>query len=183
MVVSVLALILSMIVIGAVVGIVSFVLCVIGLRRSRSTGSGRAASIGGIALSILALVASAAAAAFIVATINSGDDIVRNGIATTSTNEEFPPQDDIESVECSASESGNLPLAIITLENNSPGRSIYRVTVEWDTQGGQISHEVRSEFLESGGTQTLRLFDRSSSGDADTCRVTRIERSGFRFIN
>lgn len=183
LVVSVLALILSMIVIGAIVGIVSFVLCVIGLRRSRTSGRGRGLSIGGIMLSLLALLVSAAAAAFIIATITSGEDTILNGVATTSSNHEFPPQNDIESVECSASESGSLPLAIITVRNNSEGRSVYRVTVEWETSSGEIADDVRSDFIDVGETETLRLFERSSAGIPDTCRVTRIERSGFRFLN
>lgn len=191
LVVSLLALVLSIIVLGGLIAFVSFVLCLIGLRRSRTIGRGRGLAIGGIVLSILSLLVSAAALAFLVATLNGGDEIVRNGIVTTSTNLEFPPQDDLVSVECTASESGNLPLAIIDLQNNSTGRSIYRVTVTWETQGNseeataaaEVSGEVRSDYIEAGETETLRLFQRSSRARVDTCRVTRIERSGFQLFN
>jgi len=190
LVVSVLALVLSIIAVGGLIAVVSFVLCVIGLRRSKTIGRGRGLAIGGIVLSVLSLLTSVAALALLIATINGGDEIVRNGIVTTSTNLEFPPQDDLVSVECTASESGNLPLAIITLQNKSTGQSLYRVTVVWDTQGSsdettaaEVSGEVRSDDVEAGETEILRLFERSSSGIVDTCRVTRIERSGFQLFN
>ncbi len=171
-----------MIVIGGLIAFVSFALCVIGVRRSKTLGSGRGLAISGIVLSVLALLASGAAAVIIYATLNGGDEIVRNGIVTTSTNTEFPPQDDLVSVECTSSDSGNLPLAIITLENKSTGRSLYSVTVEWDTTSGVIEDEVSSDFIDEGATEVLRLFERSSAGISDACRVTRIERSGFRLL-
>jgi len=160
----------------------SFILCIIGLGRSKTLGRGRGVAITGIILSILALLASVAAGFFLYTTLAGGDEIVRNGIATTSTNTEFPPQDDFVSVECSASEGGGLPLAIITLENMSGGRSFYQVTVEWDTETGTVSDEVTSEFIDDGERTILRLFDRSSTGLTDTCQVTRIERSGVRLF-
>lgn len=178
-----------MIVLGGVIAFISITLCIIGLRRSKTLHRGRGVSIAGILLSILAILASAAALAIIIATLRGGDDVVRNGIATTSTNSEFPPQDDLIDVVCSASDNGDVPLAIIELENKSTGRSIYSVTVEWDTPAGAnvdvgtpsgvVSGEVDSEFVDVGETVTLRLFDRSLLGIVDTCRVTRIERSGF----
>ena len=182
LVVAVLALILSMIVIGGLIAFASFILCIIGLGRSKTLGRGRGVAITGIILSILALLASVAAGFFLYTTLAGGDEIVRNGIATTSTNTEFPPQDDFVSVECSASEGGGLPLAIITLENMSGGRSFYQVTVEWDTETGTVSDEVTSEFIDDGERTILRLFDRSSTGLTDTCQVTRIERSGVRLF-
>jgi hypothetical protein len=191
LVISLLALVLSIVVLGGLIAFVSFVLCVIGLRRSKTIGRGRGLAIGGIVLSILSVLASAAALAILIATINGGDEVSRNGIVTTSTNVEYPPQDDLVSVECTASESGNLPLAIITLQNNSTGRSTYRVTVTWEAQGNseetpaaaEVSDEVRSDYIEAGETETLRLFQRSSRALVDTCRVTRIERSGFQLFN
>ena len=182
LVVAVLALILSMIVIGGLIAFASFILCIIGLGRSKTLGRGRGVAITGIILSILALLASVAAGFFLYTTLAGGDEIVRKGIATTSTNTEFPPQDDFVSVECSASEGGGLPLAIITLENMSGGRSFYQVTVEWDTETGTVSDEVTSEFIDDGERTILRLFDRSSTGLTDTCQVTRIERSGVRLF-
>ena len=183
LVVALLSLILSIVVIGGLIAFVSFTLCIIGLRRSRTLGRGRGIAITGILLSVLALLASVAAVAILYATLSEGDETVRNGIVTTSANTEFPPQDDLVSVECSASESGSLPLAIITLENMSGGRSVYRVTVEWDTETGTVSDEVGSDFIEDGERTILRLFDRSATGMTDTCRVTRIERrSSFLFL-
>ena len=191
LVVSVLALVLSVIVLGGLIAFVSFVLCVIGLRRSKTIGRGRGLAIGGIVLSVLSLVASAAALAVLFTTINGGDEITRNGIITTSTNLEYPPQDDLVDVECTASESGNLPLAIITLQNNSTGQSVYHVTVTWETRGSSeettaatdVSGEVSSGDVEAGETETLRLFERSSRALVDSCQVTRIERWGFQLFN
>lgn len=182
LVVAVLALILSMIVLGGLVAFVSFTLCIIGLRRSKSLGRGRGLAITGIILSVLSLIASAAALVIIIATLNGGDEVVRNGIVTTSTNSEFPPQDDLVDSECSTSEGGDLALAIITLENKSTGRSVYGVTVEWETRSGVVSSEVSSDFVDAGSTEVLRLFGPSSSAIPETCRVTRIERSGFRLF-
>lgn len=171
-----------MVVIGGLIAFASFSLCMIGLRRSKTLGSGRGLAITGIVLSVLALIASVAALVVITATLNGGDEITRNGIVTTSTNTEFPPQDDLASLECSASDNGELALAIITLENLSEGRSVYTVTVEWDTASGTVSGDVRSDFLPAGDTEVLRLFDQSSSAIPTQCRVTRIERSGFRLL-
>lgn len=182
LVVALLAAILSIIVIGGLIAFVSFTLCIIGLRRSKTLGRGRRLAIGGIVLSVLALLASGAVLAIIIVTLNGGDEITRNGIITTSTNTEFPPQDDLVSSDCGSSTGGDLPLAIITLENKSTGRSVYGVTVEWDTPSGVVEGEVSSDYVDAGATAELRLFERSSSGIPDTCRVTRIERSGFRLL-
>lgn len=179
LVVALLALILSMIVIGGVIAFVSFGLCVVGLRRSKTLGRGRGLAISGIVLSVLAVLASGAAFAIIYATLTGGDDIELNGILTTSTNEEYPPQEDLVSVECSSSDNGGLPLAIITLENKSTGRSVYSVTVEWDTPSGTVDGEVSSDFVDEDAREVLRLFELTSAGIPDTCRVTRIERTGF----
>lgn len=182
--VAVLALILSIIVIGGIVGIVGFIMCVVGLRRSKTLGRGRGLAISGMVLSILSIIASGAALALLIATLSGGEETVRNGIATTSDNTEFPPQDDLESLECSASENGDVPLAIITLTNNSTGRSIYSVTVEWETiDDSSIEAEVTSDFIEAGESETLRLFERSGQGLVAECRVTKIDRSGFFFLN
>lgn len=184
LVVAVLALILSIIVVGGVIGIVSFIMCVVGLRRSKSLGRGRGMAITGIILSILSILAAAAALAILIVTLSGGEETIRNGIATTSENTEFPPQDDLTSLDCSASESGDVPLAIITLDNHSTGRSIYSVTVEWETpRGDMVEAEVTSDFVDAGESETLRLFERSGEGLVDSCRVTKIDRSGFFFFN
>lgn len=168
---------------GGLIAFASFVLCVIGLRRSKTLGRGRGLAITGIVLSVLSVIVSGIALAILIATLSGGDEVIRNGIVTTSDNTEFPPQDDLVSIECTASESGDVPLAIITLENKSPGRSLYSVTVEWDTSTGVIAGEVSSELVDAGSTEVLRLFERSARGEPDTCRVTRIDRSGFFLFN
>ena len=183
LVVSLLALILAIIVMGGLIAIAGFILCFIGLRRSKSLGRGRGLAITGMILSVLSIVVSGIALAILLAALSGGDETVRNGIITTSSNTEFPPQDDLAELECTASESGDVPLAIITLENMSPGRSVYGVTVEWDTPTGVIAAEVSSEFVDAGEREVLRLFERTARGVPDTCRVTRIERSGFFFLN
>ena len=178
LVVSLMGVVLSVVVIGGLVGILGFVLSMIGLRRSKTIGRGRGAALGGIALAGLSLLFSTVAVGFIVAGLNGGEERIVDGIATTSTNTEFPPQDDLELVECDV--SGSLGLAIVTIENRSGGQSLYSVTVEWDTEAGDVvSGTVRSEFLGAGERQTIRLFDRSGNGVAESCRVVRIERSGL----
>ena len=178
LVVSLMGVILSIIVIGGLVGVLGFILSVIGLRRSKTIGRGRGAALGGIALAGLSLLFSTVAVGFIAAGLNGGEERIIDGIVTTSTNTEFPPQEDLDSVECDS--SGNLGLAIVTIENRSGGQSLYSVTVEWDTKAGDVvTGTLRSEFLAAGETQTMRLFDRSGNGIADSCRVARIERSGL----
>ena len=181
LVVSLLALILSVIVIGGIVAIVGLVLSAIGLRRAKTIGKGRGAAIGGIALALMSMVFSILAIGLIASEINGGEERSVNGIITTSSNVEFPPQEDIDSVECDTNSS--LGLAIVTIENRSGGRSLYNVTVEWETEDGEIEMgTVRSEFLAAGERQTMRLFDSSGNGIPSTCRVSRIERSGVGFL-
>lgn len=178
LVVSLMGLVLSVIVVGGFVGFTGFILSSIGLRRSKTIGHGRGAAIGGIVLAGLSMVFSAVALAFIVSAINGGEERVVNDIVTTSNNTEFPPQLDLDSIECDA--SGDLGLAVVTLENRSGGQSLYNVTVEWDTaSGGTVDGTIQSDFLAAGETQTMRLFDQSGNGIADSCRVARIERSGL----
>lgn len=181
LVVSLLGLILSVIVVGGFVGLIAIVLSIIGLRRSRELGGrGRAAARIGIALSLLSMVASVAFVGLLLDTLNGGPPITIDGITTRSTNTEFPPQDDLLDVSCESSESGALGLAVVEIENMSPGESSYAVTVAWDTDSGDvIDGLVRSESLGARESQTLRLFESTGLGLPDTCRVTAIERSGF----
>lgn len=180
LVVSLLALVLSIIVLGGFVAFIGFTLSMKGLQRSRTLETGRGLSIGGIALSVLALLASVGAFVVIMATINGGEERVVDGITTTSNNVQHPPQADIDDVVCGVSNGGGLPLATVQLENRSPGESLYAITIEWDTESGSaVSGIVRSEFLAAGESQTLRLFDQTGTGLSETCRVSRIERSGL----
>jgi hypothetical protein len=184
LVVSLLGLVLAVIVIGGFIGFVGFALSVIGLRRSATLGRGRGVAIGGIAMAVLAIVVAGISLTFIVVGLRGGEEIVRNGISTHSTNTEFPPQDDLESVECTASEGGGLGLAVLTIHNKSGGPSSYTITVEWDAGAGSPeTSTVRSSLLPDGETEELRLFDVSGVGDPESCRVSRIERSGFDFLS
>jgi hypothetical protein len=184
LVVSLLGLVLAVIVVGGFIGFVGLALSVIGLRRSATLGRGRGAAIGGIALAVLAILVAGLSLAFIVIGLRGGDEIVQNGISTHSTNTEFPPQDDLESVECTASEGGGLGLAVIAIFNKSGGSSSYTITVEWDAGAGSpVTNTVSSSFLPDGETEELRLFDVSGSGDPGSCRVSQIERSGFDFLS
>ena len=178
---SLTALILSIIVIGGIVGIVGFVLSAIGLRRAKSIGRGRAMALGGMALAGLSVLFSTLAVGFLVAALNGGEEKVINDIATRSSNTEFPPQLDLDEVVCES--SGDLALATVSITNNSRGESIYGITVEWETDLGTIvSGTVQSELLPADGQQSLRLFDQTGNGVPDTCRVSRIERSGLGFL-
>lgn len=183
LVISLLSLILAIIVLGGLIAIAGIILSYIGLKRSKMLGRGRGLAITGIVLSLLSIVVSGIALAILIAALTGGEDVVRNGIVTSSDNDEFPPQDDLVDLECTASDSGGVPLAIITIENKSPGRSVYGVTVEWETATDPIVAEVSSEFVDAGETEVLRLFERSSRGIAEQCRVTRIDRSGLFFFN
>ncbi len=176
-IVAVLALVLSIIVIGGLIGIVSFVLCVIGLRRARRGKRGRGLAITGIVVSLLSILFSAVAVVFLVALVRSGDEIVRDGIITTSDNTEYPPQDDIDGIECSASNSGRIAQATVTITNRSTGPSVYRITIEWETNGEPIEEIVSTDYLDAGESASYEAVDLSGRAMEDSCRVTRIERS------
>ena len=176
-IVAVLALVLSIIVVGAVIGIVSFVLCVIGLRRARQGKRGRGLAITGIIVSLLAILFSAVAVVFLLALVRSGDEIVRDGIITTSDNTEFPPQDDIDGIVCSASNSGRIAQAKVTITNRSTGPSVYRITIEWETDGEPIEEVISTDFVDAGESASYEAVDLSGQAIEDSCRVTRIDRS------
>lgn len=178
------SLILSIIVIGGISAIVALVLSVIGLRRSRTIGQGKGAAIGGIGLSLLAIAASSMTVVLLISAFNSREETIRDGIITTSNNEDFPPQDDLDAVECSTSSGGGSALATVTITNRSGGQSVYVVTVTWTTTGGghvsdEVSDEIRSDYLPADHSQTMRLFAPATDVDPESCRVSRIERSGF----
>lgn len=182
LVVAVLALILSVIVIGFFVAIVSVVLSIVALRRARRGRRGRGLAVGGIGLSLLAMVFSVAALLFLVSFLRSGDTTVRNGIATTSDNQEFPPQDDIDEIECSASNSGRLAQARVTITNRSEERSVYRITIEWDTASGPIEEIVTTGFVDVADTESYEAVDLSGTADRESCRITAIDRSFLPFF-
>ncbi len=179
---SVLALICAAIVIGGVIGVVSFALSAIGLRRARLGARGRGVAIGGIVLSLLAIAMSIVALLMILSAIR-GEDTVVDGIATTSSNTRYPPQSDLDDVQCETSRSGAIARAFVTLTNRSTGPSIYEVTVAWDSPDGRIETLVSSEFVDSDETIELDALELTGRGEPDSCRVTRIERSGLPFFN
>jgi len=182
---SLISLIMSAILVGFFTGLIGVVLSVIGLRRSKTLGGRRrGAAITGIVLGVLAMLASVGFGALYLQALNGGPVRELGGVSTRSTNIEFPPQDDIIDTTCESSDGGALGLAIIELENKSPGRSNYAVTVSWDTPGGNVLEDVvRSDFVEPGETETLRLFESTGSGVPESCRVTEIERTGLTILN
>jgi len=181
---ALLSLVLAVILIGGFIAVISFILGWIGFRRSAHLGSGRRLSLAAMALSVLAVIVSVAVVALLFARVNSGEDIVRDGIATRSTNEEFPPQDDLDEVDCSTSEGGDSALAIVTITNRSGGQSNYQITVAWDNDDGdEVLGIVNSDFLAADDSQTMRLFSPRTNVDPETCRVTRIERSFIGFFS
>ncbi len=181
LVVSALALVTAIIVIGGFIAVIAIVMAGTAIKRSRVTGQGKGLALSAIAISVFSIIASAGAATIIVSTLR-GDDVVRDGVVSSSDNEEFPPQSDIVSVECT--EEGDIPIAIVTVENNSPEDSIYTLTITWDveTEEGveEISELLRaSSALPQGEQNEFRLFQRQPGTVTDSCAVMRIERTSF----
>ena len=106
LVVALLGLVLSVIVVGGVVGIIGIVLSAVGYRRSKNLGGrGRTAAVTGIGLGLLSIVASVAFVGVLLDTLNGGEEITVDGVTTSSTNTEFPPQDDLLDVTCESSDT------------------------------------------------------------------------------
>lgn len=180
---AVLALILAIVVVGFFVALVSGVMGIVALRRARRGRRGRGLAITSIVLSLLAMCFSVLGLLFIISTLRSGDVTVRDGIATSSDNSEYPPQDDIDGIECSASNSGRLAQARVTITNRSEGRSVYQLTLEWDTpDGNSIEEVITTGFVDAGETETLEAVDLSGTAVRDSCRITRIDRSFLPFF-
>mgnify|MGYP001820477092 CR=1 FL=1 len=183
LVISILALILSVIVVGFFIAIASFVLCVIGLRRARGGLRGRGIAAVGLGLSVLAMAFSVIGLLFLLSFVRSlGEDTIRDGIATRSTNTEHPPQDDLDGVECSTSNTGLVARAEFTITNRSDSSSVYQITVVWDTASGIIEEEVSTGYLSPDRSTTLTAVDLTGNADPDSCRISRIERSILPFF-
>ncbi len=133
-------------------------------------------------LSVLAIAVSGAAFAIILATIR-GEDRVIDDIVSSSTNETYPPQRDLVSIDCGTSTNGRIGLATVELVNRSPSPSIYEVTVEWTSDTGPVTAVTNSEFVAQDETVRLELLELTGAGDPADCRVSRIERSGIPFLN
>ena len=82
----------------------------------------------------------------------------------------------------SASATGVVATADVTLTNRSQRSSVYRVTVAWDSSDGVIEEEVSTGYLGVDDSITLTAVELGERADADSCRVTRIERSRFPFF-
>lgn len=174
LVVSIAALLLSIVVIGGLVGLIAIVMAGVGLGRSKTTGTGRGFAIGAIMLSILSLVASAGAGVLLNRIIEDGS-LTAEGFNPNASSSDFPVDDDLVSVECT--EDG-LALAIITVVNNTEINQRYRVTVVWETDlGEELTSEARSDFVEPGDEEEVRIFQRSSSAMIESCEMTSFMRS------
>lgn len=182
--VSVLGLVLALVVIGGFIGIAGFVLSAIAFRRSRRRGiGGRGVAVGGMMLGVLAVLASVAGFFYLLALIDSGDPTVRDGIASTSRNTEFPPQDDYDGIDCEQSTTGLVARATVTLTNRSTSASVYQVVVEWDTESGDaIDEVVTTDYVDPDETIEFDVLELSGDAVFASCRVTTIERSTFPFF-
>lgn len=181
LVVSALALVTSIIIIGGLIAVIAIVMAGAAIRRSKLSGQGKGLALCAIAISAFSILASAGAATIIVSTLR-GQDVVRDGVVSSSDNEEFPPQSDIVSVECT--EEGGIPLALVTVENNSPEDSTYTLTLTWDVETDEgttmITELLRSSAaLPQGEQDVFRLFQRARGTVADSCALLRIERTSF----
>lgn len=178
---SVLALVTAAIILGGFIAVISFVLAIVGLRRSIESGVGKGLSLIAMGLSLLALFAALVATGFWIVQLNTGDEFVIDGVASTSTNRDFPPQNDLDEVECTTSAGGGSALAVATFTNRSGGPSNYIITVAWDDDAGtEVTDTIRSNAsLAADESQTIRLLSPRSNVDPESCRVTRVERWFF----
>lgn len=182
--ISVLGLVLAIIVVGAFIGFAGFVVSTVAYRRARTRDlDGRGLALGGIVLGLASMALSVLGFFTLLAIVDSGDPIVRNGIATSSRNTTQPPQDDIDSIECQTSNTGRIARATVQLTNRSSERSLYEVRVEWnDGSGGQVHDVVRTDYLEPGETESIEVLDLSGDAVADSCAITAIDRQTLPFF-
>lgn len=175
LVVSVAALLLSIVVLGGFIGLAAIVMAAVGLRRSKTIGTGRGLAIGAIVLSLLSIVASAAASVLLVQAIEDGT-LSLEGFSPESSLEDFPLDDDLVDVTCT--EDG-IALAIISVENNTEVNQRYSVTVTWESSASEelLRGEARSDFIEPGMSGEIRIFERSSSAVIESCELESFVRS------
>ena len=175
LVVSLLALLLAIVIIGGLVGIIAIVMAGVALKRSKSTNSGRGFAIGAIVLSLLSIVASVGSLILVVTTLQSGEFDLESLISPTADNENFPPEDDIVSTVCS---EDSFALATLSVDNPTQSRQIYTITVTWDsTTGTELTETFDSPVLPPGEQAELRIFQRSSSAIVETCAVSSVRRT------
>ena len=178
---SALGLVLAIVVIGGFIGVIAIIMGSVAVRRSRATGQGKGFAISAIIIGAISMVAAAGAATVIASTLR-GEDVVRDGVVSSSDNAEFPPQDDIVDVVCT--EDGGIPLAEITIENRSPEASFYTLTITWDVETEEGTEEIveilrSSEALPTGEQDQFRLFERTAGTIGESCAIERIERTSF----
>lgn len=174
LIVAVAGLLLSIVIIGGVVGLIAIVMASVGLKRSKLTNSGRGFAIGGIMLGLLSVVASAGAVALLVSALQSGDFSLDGLANSADDNAEFPPEEDILEIECT---DDGLALATLTIENPTESRQSYTIIVTWDSTSGEVlSESLDSEIIQPGEEAELRIFQRSSAAIAESCSVSSVER-------
>ncbi|RZV48487.1 MAG: DUF4190 domain-containing protein [Acidimicrobiales bacterium] len=175
--VSVMGLVLAIIVVGGFIGLTGFILSAIGYKRSKAGLDGRRLAIGGMVLGVLAVAFAVLSTFIIVQALNDGDSFLF-GDSDSALNEEFPPEDDVDLVECRASNSGAIGQAVVTITNNSDRTAAYLVDIAWvDDSGAAVTSSVRSAPAESGETIDVRVIDLTGMGDPDTCELTQIDRT------
>lgn len=170
-------LVLAIIVVGGFIGLTGFILSAIGYKRSKAGLDGRRLAIGGMVLGVLAVAFAVLSTFIIVQALNDGDSFLF-GDSDSALNEEFPPEDDVDLVECRASNSGAIGQAVVTITNNSDRTAAYLVDIAWvDDSGAAVTSSVRSAPAESGETIDVRVIDLTGMGDPDTCELTHIDRT------
>lgn len=178
---AVLGLVLSVVVIGGVLGLAGFVLSAVGFRRSRSVdGSGKALAIGGMVVGVIAIALSVLGFFWIRGLLDDGEVTVINNIRSTSSDAEHPPQEDVDRIECGGSNTGLLAQATVTITNRSDRDTRYTVTVEWDTASDTaVSETFSTDTVDVGTTDSFSAIDLSGTALLDTCRVVQIDRRVF----
>jgi len=177
--VSVLGIVLAVVVIGFFFGLIGTSLSAIALKRSRQGLGRRGMSIAGIIVGVLAMLLSVAGVFAILALAN-GEESTRNGIITNSTNETHPPQDDLDATVCGESNSGRIATTSVRITNRSESSSVYRIEVEWETEGGDIiSSTNTTSYVGVDESITVDFVETSGRGLVDSCRVVRIDRSSL----
>ncbi len=175
LIVALLALLLAIVIIGGLVAIVALVMAFVGLKRSKTTNSGRGLAIGAVLLSLLSIAASAGATTILVRAVQSGDFDIGALISNGPDNDEFPPEEDVIDVVCS---DDGLALATISVENPTEARQLYTFTVTWDsTSGEELAESFQGDVVAPGEMAEFRIFQRSPSAIVETCAVTDVRRA------
>lgn len=184
LIVSTLGLVLAVIVIGGFIGLIGIIVSGLGLHRSRALeGRGRALALGGIALGLLSIGTAIYGFFWIQTLLDSGETTVINNIESTTSDDDYPPQETFDSIECGASNTGLLARATVTLTNRNDNDSRYAVTVRWDTEGdGPVESTFTTDTLEVDETDSFTTTELTGTAVVDSCRVVKINRPGLGFL-